>query len=511
MIQIIASRIKTTSNKSHTVTGDITVDNMTLNGTDFRRISGLVTQEDVFNECLTVEETLHFAAELTLHASIRQERIEYVIAALHLESCRQTYIGDDANPYLKGISGGEKRRLAIALEILDPTISIIMLDEPTSGLDAAAAQNVANLLRGLADNGMAVLATLHQPRSTIMQRFDQVMVLAKGKQIYNGTLNDYTPYLVEELKIKLPELESPYDLLLDLLNPSISKDLNLTIGALNISKTNDNNADLLADFFESSDAARVLKAVSSSVKTTDKNTEESSSDEERSLWQRFATWTHLTKVLLIRTFLIKLRDPICLMTQVSSGIIMGLIFGALYYDTYNKATPTFAILDTQMCSVMGVMMACWLPYDVTLTFPKERKIFSRERKAGLYTTSSFYCARITADAPAMIVSSAIMGKSMPIHVHPLLPLLLLLFHLALSSLTPPLSFFSFISPLPAIIIHGMAGLKIAMGTYIFIMCYACLVGASLMQLIGAIARSFEEGTLCQVMRLSSLALYENKR
>ena len=56
---------------------------------------------------------------------------------------------------------------------------------------------------------------------------------------------------------------------------------------------------------------------------------------------------------------------------------------------------SFAILDAQMCIVMSVLMAVWLPYDVTLTFPLERRIFLRERKAGLYTTSSFYCARIT--------------------------------------------------------------------------------------------------------------------
>ena len=58
---------------------------------------------------------------------------------------------------------------------------------------------------------------------------------------------------------------------------------------------------------------------------------------------------------------------------------------------------------------MAVLMAVWLPYDVTLTFPKERRIFLRERKAGLYTTSQFYLARITADAPAHTISALIMA------------------------------------------------------------------------------------------------------
>ena len=71
------------------------------------------------------------------------------------------------------------------------------------------------------------------------------------------------------------------------------------------------------------------------------------------------------------------------MTQVSSAVLMGLIFGALYWKSYDKSTTSFAILDTQMCIVMVTLMEVWLPYDVTLTFPTERRIFMRERRAGL--------------------------------------------------------------------------------------------------------------------------------
>ena len=71
-----------------------------------------------------------------MDAISRQRRVDEVIRLLQLEKCRGTYIGDDANPYMKGISGGEKRRLAIAIEILDPSICFLIADEPTSGLDA---------------------------------------------------------------------------------------------------------------------------------------------------------------------------------------------------------------------------------------------------------------------------------------------------------------------------------------------------------------------------------------
>ena len=149
--------------------------------------------------------------------------MEEVIAALQLGACRNTYIGDDANPYLKGVSGGEKRRTAIAVEMLDPSISILVLDEPTSGLDAAAAQNVVNVLRSLADQKqMAVLATLHQPRSSIMAKFEEVMVLADGRMIYNGARKDFAEYMESTLQCTIPLHESPYDVLLDVLNPGIA-------------------------------------------------------------------------------------------------------------------------------------------------------------------------------------------------------------------------------------------------------------------------------------------------
>ncbi len=457
LLHIISGRIKTTASGSHNVQGTVSVDNEQLDDTSFRRISGMVTQEDIFTDCLTVEETLMFSAALKLRdltVAERTARVNEVIGSLQLDQCRSTYIGDDANPYLKGISGGEKRRLAIASEILDPSINILMLDEPTSGLDAAAAQNVANLLRRLSDSGMAVLATLHQPRSTIMERFDGLMVLAKGRCIFNGTLPEYTPYLVNDLKCKLPEHESPYELLLDALNPAIAEACNVKIGLLEDKEVSDVGEEL-ANQFDKHSASMVDKEVESDKGAT------VLAAEPKSIGTVIYDWCYTTWVILHRTFLIKMRDPICLATQISSAIIMGIIFGALYYDVYDKSTESFAVLDAQMCIVMSTLMAVWLPYDVLLTFPKERKIFLRERKGGLYTSSAFYMARITADVPAHVVSAIIM----------------------------------------ALVVWGMAGLMIDPGLFTLIMIYSIIVGAAVMQLIGAISRTFEEANIYMMVVL----------
>jgi hypothetical protein len=166
-------------------------------------------------------------------------------------------------------------------------------------------------------------------------------------------------------------------------------------------------------------------------------------------------WMSKFWTLLTRTFIIKARDPSVLVTQIATAIFMGLIFGSIYFDTYGKDKAELAILDTQMCVTMTVVMSVWLPFDVTLTFPKERRVFLRERKAGLYPTTAFYFARILADMPMHIVAATIQ----------------------------------------ALIIYYMAQLRMGVHYFVFVNVLGVLVGASLMQTIGAICRTFEEANL----------------
>lgn len=395
---------------------------------------------------------------LKMDAASRRRRVDEVIELLQLEKCRKTFIGDDANPYMKGISGGEKRRLAIAVEILDPSICFLIADEPTSGLDAASAQAVANLLRSLADEGMTVMVTLHQPRNSIMARFDALMIMAEGRAIYNGPCNAYTDYLKNTLHCVIPQHENPYDILLDALNPAISEsDDSTNIGVLP-AHYEGSRAEFLADllFKSSLKGSNDVSLVREPLESLD-----SVGDETTSNTVNLLRWVQVTYTLLLRIGTIKLRDPMCLATQISSAVLMGLIFGMLYESSYKKSSVEFAILDTQMCITMTIMMCVWLPYDVTLTFPKERKIFLRERKAGLYQTSAFFIARIIADAPAHIVSAIIL----------------------------------------AVIVWAMAGLKIACGSFMLISIMGILVGAAIMQLIGAFSRTFEEANIYMMVIL----------
>ncbi len=132
---------------------------------------------------MTVKECLEFAAKLKLEGDIGSKiaRVNLLIQDLKLSKCANTRIG---GPLVKGVSGGERKRTSIGVELItDP--SLIFLDEPTTGLDSFTATNVMEILGDLArKENRTVVSTIHQPNSDIFEMFDRLMLLARGKIIY---------------------------------------------------------------------------------------------------------------------------------------------------------------------------------------------------------------------------------------------------------------------------------------------------------------------------------------
>jgi ATP-binding cassette subfamily G (WHITE) protein 2 len=160
-------------------------------GTLFKRISAYVAQEDVFVPTMTSWETLVFHATLTLPKAVsheeRQSRMEDVLRTMGLWRARGTQVGGalPGGILVRGLSGGEKRRLSIACALI-ASPSIIFMDEPTTGLDSFAALNVMDHMRDLAAMGHTVVASVHQPRAAIWDMFHKVCVLSEGYQLYCG-------------------------------------------------------------------------------------------------------------------------------------------------------------------------------------------------------------------------------------------------------------------------------------------------------------------------------------
>nr|CAD7414751.1 unnamed protein product [Timema poppensis] len=113
----------------------------------------------------------------------RSNRVTQLIVSLGLQDQEDTRIGSQG--YDKVLSGGEKKRLSFATEMLtDPPL--LFCDEPTTGLDSYSAQNLVHMMKLMASNGKTVLCTIHQPSSNIFNMFNQFILVAEGRIAYFG-------------------------------------------------------------------------------------------------------------------------------------------------------------------------------------------------------------------------------------------------------------------------------------------------------------------------------------
>lgn len=205
-------------NKRGTTTGNMYINGEKILDHEYKSVIGYVDQEDTLLPTLTVEETIMTSALLRLPGemgrALKERRVAEVMQQLGIYHIRHQMIGSEAAQG-RGISGGEKRRVGIACELVTSP-SILFLDEPTSGLDAFNAFNVVECLVTLAKTyNRTIIFTIHQPRSNIVALFDQLILLAKGQTVYSGPLASCQPYF-EHIGYHCPPGFNIADYLVDL-------------------------------------------------------------------------------------------------------------------------------------------------------------------------------------------------------------------------------------------------------------------------------------------------------
>ncbi len=191
---------------SGTIGGTIRFDGAAVKQCDLKHICGYVEQFDNLVEDLTVEQMLMYTAELKLPklpTAEKEARVEEVIKLLQLQSCRGTIIG---GALVKGISGGQKKRVNIGLALITRP-PILFLDEPTTGLDSAMADEVVGIMSFLASQGRTVVATVHSPTASAFSLFDDLVMLREGQLVYAGPCGDAaSSYFEKEVGLRPLEL-----------------------------------------------------------------------------------------------------------------------------------------------------------------------------------------------------------------------------------------------------------------------------------------------------------------
>jgi ABC-type multidrug transport system ATPase subunit len=161
---------------------------------------GFVSQDDLLIEELTVFENLYFNARLCFDNLSEEEitsRVDSVLKNLGLHEIRNIQVGSPLN---KKISGGQRKRLNISLELIREP-AIMFLDEPTSGLSSRDSENILDLLKELARKGKLLFIVIHQPSSEIFKMFDKLIILDTGGYlIYNGNPIDSIEYFKKKIE-----------------------------------------------------------------------------------------------------------------------------------------------------------------------------------------------------------------------------------------------------------------------------------------------------------------------
>ncbi|KAF3613485.1 ABC transporter G family member 11 [Capsicum annuum] len=187
--------------------------------------SAYVTQDDTLMTTLTVREAIYYSAQLQLPNSMsrseKRERAEATIREMGLQDAMNTRIGGWS---VKGLSGGQKRRVSICIEILKRP-KLLFLDEPTSGLDSAASYHVMNRIVQLAkQDGRTVVASIHQPSSEVFELFHNLCLLSSGRTVYFGSISAANEYFALN-GFPCPTMRNPSDHYLRTINKDFDIDI----------------------------------------------------------------------------------------------------------------------------------------------------------------------------------------------------------------------------------------------------------------------------------------------
>ncbi len=392
LLNVLAARVPVT--KAASLTGNITINGQQRDESQFRKISAYVLQDDLMYPHLTVYETLYLAAQFFISGAVEEEKREAIVQSvmrdLGLMSCRDTMIGDER---VRGVSGGERKRTSIGVQLISNP-QVFFLDEPTSGLDSFQAQSVMEAMGALARTGKLVISVIHQPRSSVFDMFDRLLLLSEGRTIYEGSAAESSEYF-RSRGFPCPELFNPSDFYLDLTSPDTRTEASRYESAARIKQLDD--LWVVEETLLLQEAAKAEKEAEydsypvppDNVLTT----------------KRFLRNLQL---LCWRTISEQTREISTLMIRLVVTIVFSLIIAGMYS---NVGYTQKAIANrTGLLFVISINQGFNALIAVLNVFPKEKLIVSRERSANAYDVLSYFMAKFVCELPLNVLPCVVFGS-----------------------------------------------------------------------------------------------------
>ncbi|XP_022730940.1 ABC transporter G family member 12-like isoform X2 [Durio zibethinus] len=381
--------------------------NVLLNGKkrlDYGSVA-YVTQEDILLGTLTVRETITYSAHLRLPSSMTRKDIDGIVEGtiieMGLQECADRLLG---NWHLRGVSGGEKKRLGIALEILTRP-HLLFLDEPTSGLDSASAFFVIQTLRNVSRDGRTVISSIHQPSSEVFSLFDDLFLLSGGEQVYFGEAKMAAKFFAEE-GFPCPSRRNPSDHFLRCINSDFDVVAEALKGSHRISEFQ-NTSDPLTNLATAQIKALLVKKYRSSdyVAKARARIQEISTIEGLMIEKRHsseATWLKQLSTLTQRSFVNMSRDLGYYWLRIAIYVALSICVGTIFF---NIGTSYNAILARGACGGFISGFMTFMSIGGFPSFIEELKVFHRERRNGHYGIAVYILSNFLSSFPYLTVMS----------------------------------------------------------------------------------------------------------
>ena len=373
LLSILSGRLNYQSNIE--ISGEVYVNKLKIKELEYPLMSSYLSQDNIYFSYMTPRESLIFAASLKLSIPSHsiKKRVNKLLKLLQIENVADTIMGDSI---YRGLSGGEKRRVCIATELISNP-SILMLDEPISGLDSFNAKIVINILRNMANKGKTIILTVHQPGDFLFSTFDRIIFMQEGRFAYQGPRYDCTRYF-SAIGLDCPKHSNPGEYYIKLFHIENRHSINESEKKLMklVHKTYVRSHSTL-----------------DTIDYKDLNIHKSLFRVSRSFW---AQVYYLTK----RGFKGYLRNPFALLFKIANTVVFGTLVALLYW---NLDVDFTGVMNRSGLLECGVFNSLFFPILVgAFVLPMERALIHKEYKDRLYGIEAYLVSKLLVELPMNI-------------------------------------------------------------------------------------------------------------
>jgi len=367
----------------------------------------LLQQNDAFFSMLTPKETINLAAFLQLSKLERETRgelVDHILDSLGLRDVESRRIGhpDDLGGFYGCLSGGQRRRLSVALELVTNP-KTFLADEATTGLDSAQAHKVINIIAKVAkDRNIPCICSIHQPRASIWKTLDSFILLApRGKMIYMGKRTEAVTYF-KKLGHACPPETNPAEFFIDL----------VTIDTEDLAQGSVDNdrIDNLADAFHEHCKKNSVNDSNGRLTPPSDSHQNNSNNKKKTLSPRPCA---RIGALLLRSVRQNIRDLKMNLLRIGTSIGLATLFSQLF-STVRRGSPIAkSVADrTALLSFAAINIAMVVLMKTLNLFGEEKTVVTREQMGRQYSSFDYLLSKAVAELPLEVVFSTMFAATL---------------------------------------------------------------------------------------------------